>query len=233
VKHNDTTSPETIIESFISFISNAHFACVAARAASARKQIRCMVGNNMAADKNDREILQFIYRFVDDYRNSHELFHSVAILFTAPEIIDEAHFDDLLWKRLQALSDLDAERHDYDTRVNSNPSSPRFSFSLKSEAFFVIGLHPESSRLMRRFAYPAIVFNPHQQFEMLRRHQHYESMKKTVRQIDFKLSGSINPMLDDYGSSSEAKQYSGRQYSNDWICPLRVKHANAKSNTAP
>jgi len=232
VNHSDNTLSEQIIERFLSFINNTHFACIAARAASALNQIQCLVAGDMTSSENDAHILQFIYRFVNDYRASNELFHSVAIIFTAPEIDDEVTFDNLLWKRLQRLSDLDAVNYRYDERVSSDPSSPRFSFSLKEEAFFVIGLHPKSSRLMRQFEYPALVFNPHQQFQMLRQNNHYESMKKTVRKRDLKLSGSINPMLDDYGSSSEARQYSGREYSNGWKCPLHIKHANAKSDTS-
>jgi FPC/CPF motif-containing protein YcgG len=101
------------------------------------------------------------------------------------------------------------------------------------EALFVIGLHPASSRVTRRFAHPTIVLNPHEQFDELRKKGRYESMKKTVRRRDKKLSGSINPMLDDYGSSSEALQYSGRRYDANWKCPLQLSHANIQHNSTP
>ncbi|HUQ65991.1 MAG TPA: guanitoxin biosynthesis heme-dependent pre-guanitoxin N-hydroxylase GntA [Flavitalea sp.] len=219
-----------LIEEYHSFIANPHFPCVAAKAANAHKQIRCMVAGNMLCPADDELILRFIYSFIDDYRIAKSLYHSATIIFSGPETKNEEFFDSMLWNRLQALSDLDALNYSYDNRVSADPASPLFSFSLKEEAFFVIGLHPSSSRLSRRFKYPTLVFNPHDQFELLRTQEHYEHMKHTVRNRDIKLSGSINPMLDDYGSSSETFQYSGRQYNSDWKCPLHISHANTNDH---
>ena len=132
----------------------------------------------------------------------------------------------MLWQRLQALSNLDAENYDYDRRVDSDPASAHFSFSLKQEAFFIIGLHPGSKRPARQFSYPTLAFNPHQEFEKLRATHHYEPMKKVVRKRDLAYSGSINPMLTDFGEVSEAIQYSGKFYSRDWQCPfIRSKNS--------
>ncbi len=105
-----------------------------------------------------------------------------------------------------------------------NPSAPEFSFSLKEEAFFIIGLHPASSRPARQFKYPALVFNPHLQFEQLREANKYQSIKYAVRKRDIAYSGSINPMLTDFGEASEVYQYSGRKYDEQWQCPLKIKH---------
>jgi uncharacterized protein len=219
-----------MIEDYLAFISRPDFPCVAARAAFAHNQIRCFVAGNMLCPADDKHILDFIYQFVDDYREVKSLYHSATIIFTGPEINNEEYYDELLWRRLQSLSNLDAMKYDYDKRVSDDPASPHFSYSLKEEAFFVIGLHPASSRTSRRFKYPTIVFNPHEQFEILRKQQHYEHMKQTVRHRDVKLSGSINPMLDDYGSSSETFQYSGRKYDGDWKCPLQIAHGKFKRN---
>ena len=112
----------------------------------------------------------------------------------------------MLWQRLQALSDLDAQRHDYDKRVSADPFSPEFSFSIKGEAFYLIGLHTNSSRQARSFKYPTIVFNPHAQFEKLRETTKYANLKGVVRKRDITYSGSINPMLDDFGEASEVYQ---------------------------
>jgi uncharacterized protein len=233
VHHLNTSQQTAIIEEYLSFISNPQFPCVAARAAYAHSQIRCFVAGNMACPAGDKMILDFIYGFIDDYRQAKSLYHSATVIFTGTQIMNEEHFDELLWQRLQAISSLDAKNYQYDHRVSDDPSSPNFSFSLKEEAFFIIGLNPESSRLTRRFRYPTLVFNPHEQFEILRQQNHYESMKKTVRQRDIKLSGSINPMLDDFGSSSETLQYSGRRYNSEWKCPLHITHAKTKHNPAP
>ena len=48
----------------------------------------------------------------------------------------------------------------------------------------------------------------------------YEKMKTIVRKRDIVYSGSVNPMLTDFGEASEVYQYSGRKYDSDWKCPL-------------
>lgn len=222
---------QEVIQDYLSFISRPDFPCVAARAAFAHDQISCFVAGNMLCAADDKNILDFIYRFVDDYRNAKSLYHSATVIFTAPEVDSEEHFDEMLWRKLQSFSDLDAIRYAYDKRVSDDPASPHFSYSLKEEAFFVIGLHPSSSRTSRRFKYPTIVLNPHEQFQLLRDQHHYEHMKQTVRHRDVKLSGSVNPMLDDYGSSSETLQYSGRKYDSTWKCPLQIAHGKYKHNS--
>ncbi|WP_294275737.1 guanitoxin biosynthesis heme-dependent pre-guanitoxin N-hydroxylase GntA [uncultured Chryseobacterium sp.] len=211
-------------EAFASFIEDASFPCVAAKAALSRDQMRIFVAGHIACPKDDQQILEFIYDFVDSYRNAENHFHTACVIFPDATGIDEALFERLLWMRLQALSDLDGKNYPYDKRVSPDPQSDQFSFSLKEEAFFVIGLNPDSSRPARRFKYPALVFNPHQQFEELRHLKRYDKMKNIVRKKDVELSGSINPMLQDFGASSEVYQYSGMQYDNSWQCPFKPKH---------
>lgn len=220
-----------IQQEYFSYIDNKRFACVAAKAALAKSQIECFVADNMACPKDDRDILSFLYNFIDGYRNSKEQYHSAAVIFKGPQFVDDKMFDSLLWKRLQSLSDMDALSYKYDNRVKYDPASPEFSFSLKEEAFFIIGLHSASSRPARRFIYPTLVFNPHQQFESLRASGKYDMMKHVVRKRDIALSGSVNPMLTDFGDASEVYQYSGRNYKSDWECPLKINHASIEHNS--
>jgi uncharacterized protein len=220
-------SENDIIEQYKEYIAHKAFPCVAARAALTRQQIKYLVVEHMACPKDDAKMLAFLYSFVEEYRQSEELFHSAVILFKGPELPDENLFDMLLWQRLQSLADLDARQHPYDIRVAPDPTAANFSFSLKEEAFFVIGLHPGSSRPARRFSFPALVFNPHAQFEQMRETEGYAKMQNIVRKRDLAYAGSINPMLTDYGTASEVYQYSGRQYDNTWTCPLKINHAAA------
>jgi FPC/CPF motif-containing protein YcgG len=223
---------EVLIEKYKDYLNARDFPCVAARAAVSREQVHCMVAGHMACSVDDTSILKFLYQFIDDYRNSKEQFHSASIIFRSPESVSEDKFDALLWQRLQSLSDLDAKNYSYDKRVNSNLSSPDFSFSIKEEAFFIIGLHPLSSRLARRFKYPTLAFNPHAQFEYLRSSNNYGKLKNIVRRRDIAYSGSINPMLDDFGESSEVYQYSGKVYDNQWQCPLHPNYDYIKNNSS-
>ncbi|MEJ7736448.1 MAG: guanitoxin biosynthesis heme-dependent pre-guanitoxin N-hydroxylase GntA [Chitinophagaceae bacterium] len=221
-----------MILEFKSFINNREFPCVAAKAALERQQVTCMVADHMACPKDDKAILQFLYNFIYSYRKAAAFFYSAAVIFKGPVLQSEGMFDSLLWQRLQSLSDLDAKSNNYDNRVDADPHSPNFSFSLKEEAFFIIGLNPVSSRPSRQFKFPALVFNPHAQFEQLRETNRYEKMKNIVRKRDVAYSGSVNPMLDDFGTSSEVFQYSGLKHDHSWQCPLMINHAKNEHHSS-
>ncbi len=211
-------------DALTAFLTDKSFPCVAARAAVAKQQLQCFTAGHMACPKDDKAILQFLYDFISSFRSATHPFHSAAAIFQAPGDATEQAFDALMWQRLQAISDLDAEHFTYDKRVNANASAPDFSFSLMEEAFFIIGLHPNSSRPARRFSYPALIFNPHAQFEQLKAANQYSKMKLIVRRRDTAYSGSVNPMLQDFGEASEVMQYSGMQYDRNWQCPLKIHH---------
>jgi uncharacterized protein len=48
----------------------------------------------------------------------------------------------------------------------------------------------------------------------------YHTVRDKIRDRDTQLQGNINPMLEDFGESSEAKQYSGRKVGEEWKCPF-------------
>jgi uncharacterized protein len=226
------TNSENIVRDFHAFISDDSYPCVAARAAMNREQVPCLIAGHIGCPADDAGILDFLHDFVKRFRKANTLLHSAAVIFTGPRELTEEAFDHFMWNRLQALSNLDAQTFAYDKRVSPDPSQPTFSFSLAEEAFFIIGLHPASSRRSRQFRYPAIVFNPHVQFQQLRENNRYEKMKDIVRRRDTLYSGSINPMLKDFGEASEAYQYSGRQYSAEWSCPFKRAHEQPEDHPA-
>lgn len=212
-----------IINEYNLFLRARDFPCIGAKAAVSKQHVKCFVGLDMASPEEDEELLSFIYQFVDVYRSSSETFHSAAVIFRNPQSLTENEFEDMLWLRLNSLIELDRKNYHHDKRVDPDPESNQFSFSLKEEAFFIIGLHPASSRKARRFSYPAIVFNPHEEFERLKRTGRYEFMKNAVRHRDEVYSGSVNPMLTDFGETPEVFQYSGKKYEPTWKCPLHHK----------
>ncbi len=216
----------SIINEYVDFISNKNFPCIGAKASLAKNQAQCMVAGNMACPASDVAIKDFLYHFTDSYRNTGQLFYSAAVIFTGPQNISEDIFETLLWQRLQALTELDATRFGYDKRVSADPASAAFSFSLKEEAYFILGLHPASSRASRQFKYPALIFNPHDQFEQLKQTNKYDMIKQAVRKRDIQFSGSVNPMLSDHGKSPEILQYTGKNYGSKFTCPLKIKHAD-------
>jgi uncharacterized protein len=211
-----------IIDDFRAFIRNPDFPCVGAKSALARDQMRIVVARDIASAWDDLDIIDAIHRLADDYRANPVLFQSLAILFPASAPMDEAKFESNLWDRVQSLSDKDSWLGQAsDPRVSNDPDDPHFSLSFGGEAFFVVGLHPGSSRPARRYTVPVLVFNLHDQFEQLRAQGRYEKLRGSILDRDLALAGSINPMLSRHGTASEARQYSGRAVGSDWQCPFQ------------
>ena len=218
-----TVATADAVERFRTFLSGPDYPCVGARAALAKGQVRYFVGDDLGSADDDRRLLAALYEFIEDYRRTRQLYSTFVALFEGPRDIGESAFERILWDRLAALHTLDRETFGWDPEVSPDPQSPEFSYSLRAEAMFVVGMHPQASRTARRFAYPALIFNLHDQFERLRQQGTYDSMCDTIRDRDTELDGDINPMLAEFGEDSEAGQYSGRSVDDDWQCPMTPK----------
>jgi FPC/CPF motif-containing protein YcgG len=145
---------------------------------------------------------------------------SFVACFREPVPRDEGEFEALLWGALQHL-------HDHDDTpwaegVAADPDNPHFAFSVSGTAFFVVGLHPNASRVARRAPLPTLVFNLHEQFERMRSDGRYQRMRDTIRRRDTELQGFPNPMVSDHGDTSEARQYAGRAVPADWTPPFEA-----------
>lgn len=211
----------TLTEEFQSFIRSDRFPCVGAKAARARKTITVVESDDIERSSDDCQVHEALCRFGDELDTDAPFLQSCAVIYAGPTTLGETAFEDALWRRLQSFHEIDLrEGNDWAQGVSSDPSSAAFSMSIGGKAFFVVGLHPHASRPARRFAYPTLVFNSHDQFEQLRADGRYEKMKKIIRSRDTELAGGINPMLNDFGRSSEARQYSGRKVGSDWRCPF-------------
>lgn len=208
-------------EQFTAFIRNSAFPCVGAKSALARHQLSIIVAQDINIDGADPTIYTALIEFVASYTEDPRLFQSFAVIFSDGPVTSESGFEAALWRRLQSLEQRDAWRgHVYDPRVSPNPENPHFALSFGGEAFFVVGLHPRASRTARRFHRPTLVFNLHDQFERLRDEGRYEPLRTKIIARDVALDGDINPMLARHGEVSEARQYSGREVNDDWVCPL-------------
>ena len=221
---NDMQGMQPYMDELSRMIGLAGYPCIGAKAVMAKNQLSCFVAGDMRCPQDDYRIVNFLYQFIEKFRKSESTLCSAAVIFQGPHDLSEVDFDHLLWKRLQALADIDADNYAYDLRISSDPTDRNFGFSIMSEALYVIGLNPGSARTARRFTHPAIIFNPHAQFEWLRARGKYDPMKRVVRQRDQEFAGSVNPMLADFGEASEAIQYSGIQDGNNWKCPFVSRH---------
>jgi hypothetical protein len=215
--------PSEAQAAFQKLVTDFSFPCIGAKAAWNSGAVSFGFYERMANDTSTknlaRDLEQFTQRNIQQMPN--QLVTLIAV-FRGPFDLDEREFEKLLWSQLQKLHDLDAPRFAWDVRVSFDPAAPEFSFSFAGQAYYVIGMHGNSSREARRFPWPTLVFNPHEQFEKLRSDGNWERMKQTIRARDYQLQGSINPMLSDFGETSEARQYSGRAVEENWQAPFKA-----------
>ncbi len=213
-----------LVERFEAYIRHKAFPCVGAKSALSRGQIQTFVAGDIHCPRDDAAIHDALCDFVQSYRTHPGPFQTFAVLFPTNDILSEDAFEQVLWQRLEGLRRCDkAKGFDYDRRVSPDIDDARFSLSFGGEAFFVVGLHPGASRPARRFEAPVLAFNAHDQFEHLRADGRYETLREAIITRDVALAGSANPMLARHGEVSEARQYSGRDVSDGWKCPVSWK----------
>lgn len=203
---------------FRALVLDPEFPCVGARSAINQDSYRFAMYDELNGDTATLQLAEDLGRFAQDASAFEGEFATFIACFDAPKALDPETFETLLWQQLHRLHALD--RAPWDPTVSSDPADPRFSFSFARRAFFVVGLSPAGSRWGRTFPWPALVFNPHDQFERLRREGQFARMQEVIRGRDTQLEGAINPNLADFGEHTEARQYSGRPIEGAWLCPV-------------
>ena len=208
---------------FAAFIGSERFPCVGAKSALALGHLEFFEAGAIALADSDAAIHAALATF-GDRRAETPAMRSFACLFRSGPVASDHAFERQLWARLQGLHDIDARAGAaWADRVSKDPGSPHFSMSIAGAAYFVVGLHPGAARAARRFGRPALIFNPHVQFEQLRADGRYAAIQTIVRNREVSAGQGVNPMLSEFGERGEAPQYSGRLVSADWICPLKVR----------
>ena len=203
-------------DEFVAVIAEASFPCLGAKAALNAGAYRTKVYDELGSPAYTNALATELEAFILSPPPSE--YATFVAIFRGPEITNEAQFEELLWAQLRMLHRLD--KYSWDSNASSDPADPHFSFSFAGQGLYVVGMHPYSSRLARRFRRPTLVFNRHEQFERLRHEGNWPRMQESIRRRDVALQGSINPMLNDFGESSEARQYSGRAVDQGWRAPF-------------
>ncbi|HEX5438305.1 MAG TPA: guanitoxin biosynthesis heme-dependent pre-guanitoxin N-hydroxylase GntA [Gemmatimonadaceae bacterium] len=215
------TIEERVDEAFRAFVEHARFPCLAGKGVVRRRDHQLGVYGALASVHASDALAADLAEFTRGAHRDSDRFTAFVAVFTGRAPASERAFEQRLWAQLQRLHERDDPATGWDPAVSADPDDPRFSFSFGGRALFVVGLHPRSSRLARRFRWPALVFNAHSQFEQLRREGHYERLRAQIRERDIALQGSPNPNLADFGERSEARQYSGRDSTAaEWRCPF-------------
>jgi FPC/CPF motif-containing protein YcgG len=213
----DKRETDEVAGALEAMVLHPDYPCLGARSVFNRERATVLVLERMATTETTAKLHEALRDFGRD-TDQGAGFASLVAVFRDSAIEDEAHFESLLWQQLELLHE--ADRQPWNPRVSDDPANPHFAFSVAGTAYFVVGLHPEASRIARRTPLPTLVFNLHQQFEDLRSSDRFERMRDTIRRRDTALQGYVNPMVADHGRSSEARQYSGRAVPTDWQAPV-------------
>jgi FPC/CPF motif-containing protein YcgG len=209
-------------DSFRAVVLSPGFSCVGAQSAIRRGGYHFGLYGEMGSPGATAGLARDLFDFVGEQEDLEGEFSTYVASFEGPPIADEGRFEGLLWDQLGRLHGLDRLYHRWDPSVSPDAEDPKFAFSFAERAFFIVGLHPASSRFARRFAWPTLVFNAHYQFDRLREDGRYGRVQEVIRNRDSGLQGTLNPNLAEFGTRSEARQYSGRPAEEDWRCPFHT-----------
>lgn len=216
---------DQIFKEFEDFILLGDHPCLMAQSIFSSHNLDFHIYPHLGSRETASLLLKDLKTYLNSYNEENDLVFTFLAIFTGRTYYSEAEFEQLLWQQLQYLHEADVKPWDRD--VDSDPESPDFSFSLNGKAFYMVGMHPNSSRKSRQSPYPSIAFNLHLQFDKLRQKGRYEKVQQRIRERDIAFQGSMNPMLQDFHEGSEARQYSGRKVGEEWKCPfLHKKNKN-------
>ena len=214
---------QLIHDQFRALVLSAGFSCLGAQAAIRAGHYRMGIYGDLGLPDVTQALAAHLSAFVEAYDPSAHSLTTFVASFSGPAATDELEFERLLWAQLQALHDRYGRDHRWDPSVSSDPEDASFSFSFAGRAFFVVGLHAASSRWARRFAWPTLVFNPHQQFKQLRQRGTFARLQAHIRGRELALQATLNANLSEFGERSEARQYAGRPVEDAWQCPFQAR----------
>ncbi len=212
-----TASDQVLAEALAGMVAHRDYPCLGARSVFTRGRAKVTVYPSLGSPAATRALFDDLraYPGAVDLTGG---FASFVAIFRGPDITGERHFEQLLWEQLRQVHALDDAP--WSESASPDPAEASFSFSVAGTAYFVVGLHPQASRGARRAVTPTLVFNLHEQFEMLRASGQYIRIRDQIRERDRRLQGSVNPMVGDHGQVSEARQYSGRAVGPGWRAPF-------------
>ncbi|MGI8402063.1 MAG: guanitoxin biosynthesis heme-dependent pre-guanitoxin N-hydroxylase GntA [Gemmatimonadaceae bacterium] len=208
---------------FRQFVQDPLFPCLGAKSVLRLDSYTLRVYGALGSEAGTARFAGDLEKFSADVAGDGKGFKAFVAVFPDSLPDSETEFERALWRQLQLLHDADRDGEVWASNASSDATDPHFSFSFGGEAYFVVGLHPGSSRIARRFRWPALVFNPHAQFMRLRAEGRFDGLRSAIRVRDTALQGDTNPNLADFGEQSEARQYSGRKTETDWKCPFHRK----------
>ena len=150
------------VGAFTEIVGHRDYPCLGARSVIRRDRATVGVYGELDALATAPLLLQDLEEFASGV-DLNEGFASFIAIFRGPRIIDERHFERLLWSQLRRLHALDEAP--WSEEVSADSDDVGFAFSVAGSAYFLVGMHPMASRVARRAASPILVFNLHEQLQ--------------------------------------------------------------------
>jgi uncharacterized protein len=145
-------------------------------------------------------------------------FAAFVAAYIAPSTQTDDVFEACMWAQLEGLQS--CQEHGGQGSISLvDHDDPGFVFG--DREFFVVGMHPGSSRFARRFPWPLLVFNALSHAHEMQKRGKHASMSRKVLARDRNLQGSDNPSLH----APQRLQFSGREVA-DVTGSVRPSHVD-------
>lgn len=215
------TFQKSLSQSIRSLLGEKFYPCIAAVQGLATNAFIVREFKDFGTGESGPDLRETIVSFLNDWKKTRSTTSTLWAVFPGEPVASEEDFEKKMWAELSALSSEETFERDQAPGWSSNPDDRNFTVCIEGFAFFVVGLHPKSSRKGRRFDHPALIFNVYDQFRDLQAQGLYQPMVDKNRERDIRYSGSVNPMAAQHGDDWETIQFSGRSNEPEWKCPFQ------------
>ncbi|MDX2000904.1 MAG: YqcI/YcgG family protein [Chitinophagales bacterium] len=141
---------------------------------------RLGVYEHISSDNATAGLAHDLMQHVQDHSGKDQ-FVSFIATFLGKNQFSEREFSILMWQQLYKLHQLDKEHFAWDHSVSQIPTAQNNGFSFGGKGFLVTGLHANSLRSSRTFAYPVIIFNLHAHLKAMHREGTYQKLSSMIR----------------------------------------------------
>lgn len=167
-------------------ITQKNYPCVAAIKSFFSQEYDVGVYKNFGKGDSGKNLRQDLGKFVETLKTSQSPYYTFWAIFPDEHYEkSEQAFEKDMWEELSHTTREELKALDWQV-ANADPNDKNFGFHLFGENFFVVGLHPQSSRKSRVFPWPTLIFNVFSQFQTLQKQGIYAPMVETNRQRDIK-----------------------------------------------
>jgi hypothetical protein len=216
------TVRELIEKQLRCLVLEAPFPCLGARAALRTGSYLFNVHTDMNAPQALPGVLADLRYFAKVRHEMGSLYTYVASFLEPRMITSEMAWDQIVWRFLQDLHDLDDTP--WDPRFSRDPKDADFALSVGGLGQLVVTLYPGANRYTRRFAWPTLIFNPLEQDRAnFPSDEEFLRFQNMIRDRDTRLQGNVNPSLPPTLDDPQATGFSGAPIDATWKCPLRIR----------